>query len=251
MRRLAGALALGACVAAAGCGDDEAQGERPRLVVSAAASLREPLERCAPAFADADVRLSFGGSDELAAQIRQGADADVYAAASTRLPDELHDAGLLEAPVAFATNELVLAVPEGSRIGGLGDLTADGTKLVVGAASVPVGAYTREALAKLPPIRERAILANVVSEEPDVKGIVGKLVQRAGDAGFVYASDAGAAGGALRAIPLPARLEPRVAYAAGVVTASERPQLARRFLDDLAGGACADALRQAGFGPAP
>ena len=57
----------------------------------------------------------FAGSDELAAQIRQGVKPDVYAAANTTLPDELHADGLVEKPVAFASNTLVLAVPAGSR----------------------------------------------------------------------------------------------------------------------------------------
>ena len=104
--------------AGAGDDDDEASGApgKPRLVVSAAASMTEALERCSPDFAGATVRLSFAGSDELAAQIRQGVKPDVYAAANTRLPDELQAEGLLGEPVEFATNEFVLAVPEDSDI---------------------------------------------------------------------------------------------------------------------------------------
>ena len=44
------------------------------------------------------------------------------------------------------------------------------------------------------------------SNEPDVKGIVGKLTQGAVDAGFVYVTDVNAAGDALTAIELPAEL---------------------------------------------
>ena len=61
------------------------------------------------------MKLSFGGSDELAAQIRQGVKPDVFAAANTKLPDELNGEGLVEKPVVFATNELVIAVPRGQR----------------------------------------------------------------------------------------------------------------------------------------
>ena len=193
---------IGTCASiAAGCGGgggDAAEGygggseEPTRLVVSAAASMTEALEACAPRFEDAenaDVKLSFAGSDELAAQIRQDAKADAYAAANTRLPDELHADGLLGRPLEFATNELVLAVPDGSEIDSPVDLTEPDTKLVIGSESVPIGSYTRETLAKLPASQEEAILANVRSEEPDVKGIVGKLAQGAADAGFVYVTD--------------------------------------------------------------
>ncbi len=81
---------------------------------------------------------------------------------------------------------------------------------MIGSESVPIGAYTRETLAKLPPAQEKAILDNVRSNEPDVKGIVGKLTQGAADAGFVYVTDVNATGGELKAVALPAELEPDV-----------------------------------------
>jgi len=237
-------------ICAGACGSDDPE----RLVVSAASSMTEALEKCAPRFGDADdaeVRLSFAGSDELAAQIRQGAKVDVYAAANTRLPDELHADDLLTQPVEFATNEFVLAVPKDSDIDSIEDLTRERTPLVVGSESVPIGAYTRETLARLPSDQEKAILANVRSNEPDVKGIVGKLTQGAADAGFVYMTDATAAGGALKAIELPAKLQPQVTYGAGVVSKADQPKLAQRFVEGLTDGDCAGALEDAGFGPAP
>jgi molybdate transport system substrate-binding protein len=259
MKALACLVGVLACAAlAAGCGDDDSGGgtsDSPtRLVVSAASSMTEPLEKCAPEFGDAenaDVKLSFAGSDELAAQIRQGAPVDVYAAANTKLPDELHSDGVLEQPVEFATNTFVLAVPKGSEIDSVDDLTKKGTTVVIGSESVPIGSYTRETLAKLPPAQEKAILANVRSNEPDVKGIVGKLTQGAADAGFVYVTDVNATGGELTAIDLPSDLEPQVSYGAGVVTKAKQPELAQKFVDGLTDGACADALSAAGFGPAP
>ena len=222
--------------------------------MSAASSMTQALENCAPQFGDAenaDVKLSFAGSDELAAQVRQGAKVDVYAAANTRLPNELHSDDLIEQPVEFATNEFVLAVPKDSEIDSVDDLTKTGTAVVVGSESVPIGAYTRETLAKLPPGLEQAILANVRSNEPDVKGIVGKLTQGAADAGFVYVTDVNATGGELRAIELPPDLEPHVTYGAGVVTKAGHPELAQVFVDGLSAGDCADALKDDGFGPAP
>lgn len=231
-------LALGACG-----GDDE-----PRLVVSAGSSMSAALTDCSRDFEGATVRLSFGGSDELAAQIRQGVKPDVYAAANTKIPDELNAEGLLSRPTDFATNELVVAVPRESDVSGIADLTRPGTKLAIGSESVPIGSYTRELLAKLPGDAGSSILANVRSNEPDVRGIVGKLTQGAADAGFVYVTDVEAAPDRLRALRLPAAIEPDVTYAAGVVEGAKEPELARRFVAGLGDGACADALAEAGFG---
>jgi molybdate transport system substrate-binding protein len=250
---LLAAAAAGALLVA--CGNDEgtaaAGGGKPRLVVSAAASMTEALKACAPGFPGATVRLSFAGSDELAAQIRQGVKPDVFASANTELPDALHEEGLLTEPVQFASNSLVLAVPAGSGVDSLGDISRRGVKLAIGSESVPIGSYTREVLGRLPAAQRKPILANVRSNEPDVKGIVGKLTQKAADAGFVYRSDVDATMGAARGIRLPERLQPAVTYAAGVVKGAKQPGAARRFVDGLVTGGCADALRQASFGPPP
>ena len=245
------AAGLGACGDDDGGGDGAAAEQRPRLVVSAAASLTDPLTACGRAFEGADVRLSFAGSDELAAQIRQGVKPDVFAAANTKLPDQLAAEGLLGEPVTFATNELVLAVPTDSDVRRVEDLAEEGLKLAVGAESVPVGTYTRTVLGRLEPRTEKAILENVRSNEPDVKGVVGKVTQGAADAGFVYASDVTAVEGRLRSIALPEELEPEVAYGGGVVSGARNAEGARRFLDGLVDGAGGEALRDVGFGPPP
>jgi molybdate transport system substrate-binding protein len=245
------ALALAALLALAACGDDatvSGDGEKPEIVVSAASSLKEALTACAPEFPEATVRLQFAGSDELAGQIRQGVPVDVLAAANTKLPEELAKEGKLGEPVAFAANQLVLAVREDGDVGSLSALERPGVTLVIGAEGVPVGDYTRAVLAKLGAERSEAILANVRSNEPDVKGIVGKLTQGAADAGFVYASDVNAAGDTLRAIELDAKLEPTAVYGAGVVEAAKQPDAAEAFVDDLLAGGCHEALLAAGFG---
>jgi molybdate transport system substrate-binding protein len=238
--------ALGA--GASRCGGDGDDG----LVVSAAASLGEAFPPYAQRAGYVDARFSFAGSDELAAQIRQGAVPDVYAAANTSLPEELHAEGLLERPVAFATNRLVLAVPGGStNIHSLSDLTEPGIRIAVGDDDVPVGIYTREVLDRLPASESESILANVGSTEPDVLGIAAKLTQGAVDAGFVYRSDVAASGGRLDAIDLPTRLRPDVAYGAGVVADSDRPDEAAQFVEGLLGHEGQAALREAGLLPPP
>jgi molybdate transport system substrate-binding protein len=238
---------------ATGCGDDNSDSTSASsgdpLVVSAAVSLQPAFEAYANA-AGIDAKQSFAGSDDLAAQIRQGVKPDVYAAANTSLPDDLYQDGLVSKPVVFATNTLVLAVPDGSDIGSIEDLTGDVT-LAIGDEGVPVGDYTREALGRLPKRESDAILDNVRSLEPDVAGIVGKLTQGAVDAGFVYISDVIATDGALAATQLPNDLQPDVAYGAAIVNGAANPEGAKSFIDGLLAGDGATALEDAGFGPPP
>jgi molybdate transport system substrate-binding protein len=227
-------LALLVLLAMTGCGD------KTSLTVSAATSLKTALPEYEP-----DARYSFAGSDQLAAQIRAGAKPDVFAAANTKLPEELFREGLVEKPKVIATNRLVMAVPRGSDVDALGDLGRPGVKVALGAPDVPVGSYTREVLGHLTPRLRARILANVRSNEPDVAGVVGKVAQGAVDAGFVYITDVKAAGGRLEAVELPPPLEPKVAYAAAVVKGTKHEEDANAFVDGLAG---APALAQAGFG---
>lgn len=247
-------VALALALAAAGCGKGDGGGrDGPSLRVSAAASLKAAFEGLGrspelgrpPSF-------SFAGSDQLAGQIRAGARPDVLAAANTTLPAALFRDGLVERPVAFARNRLVIAVPRGTgAVRTVDDLARDGVRLAVGARDVPIGIYTRQVVERLPAATRRAILGNVRSEEPDVAGIVGKVALRAASAGFVYASDVAAARDRLRAVALPARLQPEVAYAAAVVRAGRSPEQARRFVATLTGPAGQRALRRAGLLPPP
>jgi molybdate transport system substrate-binding protein len=207
----------------AGCGSD---GE-PRLTVSAASSLKPALTAHAEEFDGAEVRLSFAGSDQLAAQIRAGARPDVFASADESIPAALHRDGLVERPLRFATNELVVAVRRDAEQRRFGDLARPGTKIAAGSRSVPVGRYAREALARHPEVAE-----NIVSEEPDVSAVVGRVRSGAVDAGFVYASDVRATP-ELRAIALPVDLE--IHYSAAVVRGGDHPAEARRFVRSLRG----------------
>ncbi|HEV2857276.1 MAG TPA: molybdate ABC transporter substrate-binding protein [Solirubrobacterales bacterium] len=230
-----------------GCGG--AGNDEPTLTVLGASSLTEALGEYGNSFAGAQVRSSFAGSDQLAAQIRQGAKADVFASADSDYPAELHREGLVEKPVVFARNRLVAVTPRESGFDSLADLAQTGTKIVIGDSSVPVGEYTRELLGRLPADERAAILANVRSEEPEVSSVMAKVVDGAADAGFVYATDARTVGGEVQALEIPNRLQPDVAYAGAVVSDSAEPELARRYLQGLLHGRGAAELREAGFLP--
>ena len=218
-------LAAAACVvAAAGCASSSSGGSQPTLTISAAASLKDAFTTCAQSFQQAKLKFSFAGSDQLAAQIRQGASPNVFASANTKLPDQLAAEGKLSKPQVFAGNKRVIAVPQDSKITGLADLAKPGTSIVIGDASVPIGSYTREVLGRLPPAQEKAILANVKSEEPDVASIVGKLTQGAADAGFTYVSD---------------------------VKGTPNTKESQAFIDDVISGSCSKVMQQNGFLPPP
>jgi molybdate transport system substrate-binding protein len=248
VRRFVLLLSLLASAALAGCGHDASGSASSTLRVSAAASLKQAFTQYGETFDAARARFSFAGSDELAAQIRAGARPDVFAAANAKLPAALYADGLVERPVAFARNRLVLAVPaHGAKVHTLEDLASGGVAIAMGAPSVPVGAYTRKVLGGLPAAQRRAILAHVRSNEPDVAGVVGKVSQGAVDAGFVYVTDVQAAGDRLHAIELPSNLSPAVVYEAAVVKGTEHPEQARAFLRGLVSGAGARALVDAGF----
>jgi molybdate transport system substrate-binding protein len=244
----AAALALLAvAVLAADCsgrGEPKAVGAQPaRITVLAAASLTDVFPRIDP-----HPRYSFAGSDELALQIRQGAPADVFAAASPKFPDELHAKRLVGKPVVFARNRLVLIAPASNpaHVHSLRDLRRPGIKLVVAAPEVPVGSYTRDVLRKL---RLSSVLSHVVSNEPDVRAVLTKVVLGEADAGFVYVTDTAAASGKLTVIPVPARAQPEQAYEVAVVTGSSHRAAARAFVRELLSPRAQRLLRAARFLP--
>jgi molybdate transport system substrate-binding protein len=233
-------------------GPESSSAGKPNLIVSAAASLKAAFTAYGQQFSQASVRYSFAGSDMLAAQIEQGVKPDVLASANTKLPDALYAKGLVSKPVTFAANKLVIAVPAGSKkVTSLSDLEKPGVTVAIGSATVPIGSYTRKVLAKLGSATTAKLLANVRSEEPDVTGIVGKLTQGAVDAGFTYVTDVEATKGALRAIALPASLQPVVAYGVAIVKGGAHPAQARAFISGLLSGAGQADLANAGFLPPP
>ncbi len=234
-------LLLAALALAVGCAGDESAGEP--LTDFAAASLTEVFQELAP-----DARFNFAGSDELATQLREGARADVYAAASPRYPAELHEEGLVEPPQVFATNRLVVVVPADNpaHVESLGDLVRADVKVVIGSEGVPVGDYAR---AMLEAAGRTDVLARVVSNEEDVKGVLGKVRLGEADAGFVYATDARAAGSAVRTIELPQAARAGVRYPVAVVSASARRHDAEEFVELLLSPRGQALLRQAEFAP--
>jgi molybdate transport system substrate-binding protein len=239
LRRIGAAIALAAVLGACGGGG---AGSAP-VTVFAASSLTEVFQAI-----DSSAEYNFAGSDDLATQIKEGANPDVYAAASQKYPDELFAAGLIEQPKIFATNKLVLIVPKANPAGihSVADLAQDGVKLVVGAEGVPIGDYTRKVLENM---GASDVLANVVSEEDDVKGVVSKVSLGEADAGFVYATDVKPVADKVTTIELPEEAQAKVEYPIAVVKGADDEEAARAFVERVLGPEGQQALADAGFGP--
>ncbi len=239
--RWAFVAAVGGVLAAASTAAASTDRAHGRITVLAASSLADVLPRIDPT-----PRYSFGGSDTLASQLELGAPADVFAAANTTLPERLYAAGLVERPVVFTANRLVLVVPtvNPARLRSVYDLRRKGVTLLVGAATVPVGAYTRTALARL---GLTGALGRVVSEEGDARSILGKIGLGEADAGFVYATDARSLAGKVTLIALPPKAQPVVRYAVAVVRSSSRRAAAVALVQKLLSRAGQAKLAAAGF----
>ncbi len=238
--------------------------EPATLTVFAAASLSEAFadlglrfERRHPGTA---VRFNFAGSQQLAAQLEQGAPADVFAPADEQwMKFAAAEAGIAGPSPTFARNSLVVIVPRSNpgHIRGLADLGRPGIKLVIGDPAVPAGKYARQVIANLGARPEfgaefaRRALANVVSEEENVKGVVGKVQLAEADAGIVYSSDlTPRVARRVRALAIPAAANVIAGYRIAVMTAARHPAAARAFLEFVRGREGQAILARHGFLPA-
>jgi molybdate transport system substrate-binding protein len=213
------------------------------LTVFAAASLTEAFTEMATAFEtenpEVDVQLNFAGSQTLRLQIEQGAYADVFASANQLYSDALRDAQLIEEPVIFTHNHLVVTMPASNpaSIKTLSDLAKPGLKLILAGATVPAGRYARQALEKLnthpglPSDFSQRVMQNLVSEEDTVKGVVAKVQLGEADAGIVYASDiTPAVADDVITLPIPAEYNVIADYPIAVVVDTGQFDLAQMFI---------------------
>ncbi len=191
-------LAIGALLTVLGCGDNgQNAAERRSVTVFAAASLTDVFSNIAEAFEAAhpeiDVTLQFAGSSRLATQINAGAPADVFAAANERTAAQV-DA---QRTTVFARNRLAIATPPGNPAGvtGLDSLKNANLVLALCAPEVPCGALAET-------VGGAALSAAADTREPNVRGVLTKVLLGEVDAGVVYVSDVRAAGDTVDSIPL-------------------------------------------------
>jgi molybdate transport system substrate-binding protein len=256
-------LALALLVAFA-CDDGE-EPNRPGLsgdiTVFAAASLTDSFEAIADAFEeehpDVDVTFNFAGSPALRTQLAEGARADVLAVADESNMEAALDAGLvIDAGQPFARNQLAIIVPADNPAGveSYLDLANDGLRLVLAAEEVPAGNYARQALEKMAQdpqagadFAER-VLANVVSNEPNVKAVVTKVQLGEADAGIVYATDVTPdVAEDVSLIEIPDDKNVIAVYPVAVTSEAAEPEIAAAFIEFILSDAGQAILREHGF----
>ena len=228
------------------------------LTVYAAASLGgvidELAERWLASHPGAEVLTTLGASNVLAAQIAEGAPADVFISADREQPAQLTVAGLAHgAPVVIARNRLaIVAAPGAEELTRAVDIARPGVRLVAAGPGVPITGYADELVARLaattpdPAAFQAAVAANVVSREDNVRAALAKVELGEGDAAIVYATDA-LASPLVRVIPLPDSVDVTADYAAVALRGGPGAD----FVTWLRGSDAAEALASAGFDPVP
>jgi molybdate transport system substrate-binding protein len=230
------------------------------LTVYAAASLTDAFNEIGTAFEASHpgvtVNFSFAGSQILRAQIEQGAPADIFASANTKEMDTLVGDKKVDssAPQIFLTNQLVVILPANNPAGvsSLQDLGKPGLKIVLAALSVPAGNYALQVLdnlnAQYGADFKTKVLANVVSNETDVKQVVAKVQLGEADAGIVYISDSVAAP-TLQKIIIPAKVNVIAKYPIAPLVGSVNSDLATQFIAYVLSSDGQATLKKWGFTP--
>lgn len=223
-------------IALAGCSPHN----NNELIIFAASSLTDAFTELAAAFEAENegvtVTLNFAGSSQLAAQLREGAPADVFASANERQMGVVVENGRISPPTVqpFATNQLTLITPADNPAGiaSLADLAQPNLLLLLAAPSVPVRGYADQAIGTLPVDAQAQLYANVVSEEENVRQVAAKIALGEAEAGIVYTSDITPdLAQQVQQIPIPPEQNVIAIYPIAPLADSDNPELAQQFIN--------------------
>ena len=242
------------------CTGTRSNPEPQTLTVYAAASLTDAFTEMGKAFEGSHpgviVAFNFGGSQNLRTQIEQGAPVDVFASANDKEMAALITQKMIQAgaPKVFLTNQMVVILPKENSAGivSLEDLGKPGLKLVLAAEDVPAGRYAREILKKLSTMfgaeyMDR-VLANVVSNEDNIRQAVTKVQLGEADASIVYVSDAVAVPD-LQNIEIPPEMNVVAQYSIARLAEAANPELADDFIEYVLSVEGQATLKTWGFTP--
>lgn len=247
--------AIGLALVAPGCASQpDATQSETTLLVSAAASLQDALEKIQPGF-EADhpnikITYNFGSSGALQQQIEQGAPADVFISAGIPQMDALEKKDLLQPDSRqnLLSNRLVLIVPKNSTLGltSFDDLAKNDIKQISAGEfrSVPAGQYAEQVLSSLgllDQVNPKLVLAN------NVRGVLAAVESGNVDAGIVYATDAVLSEQVTQVAIAPENLHQPITYPLAIVSSSEHPAEARTFVDYLSSDPAQTIFKNAGF----
>jgi molybdate transport system substrate-binding protein len=233
--------------------------------VFAAASLTESFTDIGKQFSRKNpgisMQFNFAGSQELLAQLENGAQADVFASASEKEMNTAKSESLVDPQSVreFARNRLIVIYPTSNpaKIKSLSDLATPGVKIDLADISVPVGKYTDLMLTKMnadpaygADFKSRFV-ANVVSREENVKSVLNKVRLGEVDAGVVYVTDVTPdATKDVETIAVPDQFNQIASYPIAVVAKSAQPEAARKFEDFVLSAEGQAILRGYNFIPA-
>ena len=235
------------------------------LTVFAAASLTESFGEIGQQFEAANpgvqITFNFAGSQQLRAQLEQGARADVLASANTKEMNAAISAALVVSGTQrdLVSNRLAVILPKSNpgKIISLADLARPGLKLDVADPSVPVGQYTLDMLGKMSQAAtfgatfKDKVAANVVSREDNVKSVVAKVRLGEADAGVVYTTDITPdAARELTTLDVPDEFNVIATYPVAPLKNTAEPKLASQFVDWVLSSKGQQVLARYGFIPA-
>ena len=244
---LTAALSLAACSSSGGSSDDSSGALSGKITVLAASSLTGAFNQIASDFKSAhpgtDITFQFGSSGDLATDIDQGADADVFASAATKNMQAVLDAGNASASSNFVSNVAEIAAAPGNpkQIATLADLAKSGTRVALCVTTAPCGALAQQILQKA------GVSLTPTASEPDVKSTLAVVESGEVDAGIVYVTDVKAAGAKVVGVSIPDGQNASTEYPIATLTHAKNPALAKAFVQYVESNAGQKVLTDAGF----
>lgn len=248
---------------AGGCATQPGIAVPETLTVSAASSLTEAFSEIGGLYESANpqvkVTFNFAGSQELAQQIIQGAEVDVFASANQKQMDVvLAELKLAQqAAEVFATNRLVVIYPVRNTAGlaSLADLARPGLKLVLAGPEAPVGQYSLDFLGLadasgiFPPGYQQTVLDNIVSYEQNVRAVLTKIALDEADAGIVFTTDVGTAKDQIGILDIPDELNIIARYPILALPGGLQSARGQAFVDFVISPTGQQVLEKYGFSP--